>query len=49
MRATRPLIAFLICALLSGCAGQRVLPADVAARLHVDCRGQASASPTVIL
>ncbi len=49
MRATAALIAILT--LLAGCAraqGQP-LPQAKAAELHVDCRGESSASPTVIL
>jgi pimeloyl-ACP methyl ester carboxylesterase len=49
MRAAGPLLALLACALIAGCAGQKVLPPDKAAALFVDCRGQTSASPTVIL
>jgi pimeloyl-ACP methyl ester carboxylesterase len=46
---TRPLPALIASAvLLAGCAERPLAPAE-AARLHVDCRGQPSASPTVIL
>src|SRR6202012_3523935 len=46
MRLTLALIA---AALLSGCAAQSPPTEAKAARLFVDCRGQSSASPTVIL
>jgi pimeloyl-ACP methyl ester carboxylesterase len=49
MRLGRPLLGLLAGALLAGCAGAKAAPADKAASLYVDCRGQASASPTVIL
>jgi pimeloyl-ACP methyl ester carboxylesterase len=47
MRATR-LIGLVASALLAGCAGQTP-PAPKGVGLFVDCRGKASASPTVIL
>jgi pimeloyl-ACP methyl ester carboxylesterase len=47
MRRTLLLIAAT--ALMTSCAGPKAPLADEAARLSVDCRGQASASPTVIL
>src|ERR1700742_3071852 len=47
MRLTPSLIAAM--ALLAGGAAHDVLPAKKDARLFVDCRGQASAAPTVIL
>jgi pimeloyl-ACP methyl ester carboxylesterase len=49
MRARGPLIGVLACVLVAGCAGDKPLAAEKAARLFVDCRGQASTAPTVIL
>lgn len=49
MRPGAPFLAFLASALLAGCAAQKAPPTDTAARLFVDCRGEPSASPTVIL
>jgi pimeloyl-ACP methyl ester carboxylesterase len=49
MRRGGPLLGLLASALLAGCAAQAAAPADQTARLFVDCRGQASAAPTVIL
>lgn len=45
----RAFLALLAGVLLASCAGQKAPPPDKAAALFVDCRGQASASPTVIL
>jgi pimeloyl-ACP methyl ester carboxylesterase len=45
----RSLLLIALAAVTAGCAAQKALPAEKAAGLFVDCRGQASDRPTVIL